>query len=60
MSPAALTMDRIDAGKPAVIPWVIAFTITLATFMEALDTGIANVALPHIAGSLSAGTSPAT
>ena len=35
---------------PRFNPWVITFTVTLATFMEALDTSIANVALPHIAG----------
>src|SRR5205085_452125 len=35
-------------------PWVIALTVTMATFMEVLDTSIANVSLPHIAGSLSA------
>jgi MFS transporter, DHA2 family, multidrug resistance protein len=34
-------------------PWVIALTVTLATFMEVLDTSIANVSLPHIAGNLS-------
>ncbi len=34
-------------------PWVIALTVTMATFMEVLDTSIANVSLPHIAGSLS-------
>ena len=34
-------------------PWAIALVVTLATFMEVLDTSIANVALPHIAGSLS-------
>src|SRR5581483_8912553 len=33
-------------------PWLIAITVTLATFMELLDTSIANVALPHIAGGL--------
>jgi DHA2 family multidrug resistance protein len=37
--------------KPAVNPWVIAGTVMLATFMEVLDTSVANVALPHIAGS---------
>jgi len=37
-----------------VNPWLIAFTVMLATFMEVLDTSIANVSLPHIAGSLSA------
>jgi DHA2 family multidrug resistance protein len=39
--------------KPAFNPWVVAMTVTLATFMEILDTSIANVAIPHIAGSLS-------
>src|ERR1700730_16289731 len=41
-------------------PWPIAFTVTIATFMEALDSSIANVALPHIAGSLSASNDEAT
>ncbi len=41
-------------------PWVIAFTVMLATFMEVLDTSIANVALPHIAGNLSAGVDEST
>src|SRR6201992_3647214 len=41
-------------------PWVIALTVTLATFMEVLDTSIANVALPHIAGNLSAGSDEST
>lgn len=35
-------------------PWLIAFTVMLSTFMLVLDTSIANVALPHIAGNLSA------
>ncbi len=34
-------------------PWVVALVVTMATFMEVLDTSIANVSLPHIAGSLS-------
>jgi MFS transporter, DHA2 family, multidrug resistance protein len=41
-----------SASRPAVNPWVIAVTVTLATFMELLDTSIANVSLPHIAGGL--------
>ena len=45
---------------PTVNPWVIAFTVMLSTFMEVLDTSIANVALPHIAGSLSAGVDEST
>src|SRR6195952_1647426 len=40
--------------------WLIALTVTLATFMEVLDTSIANVALPHIAGSLGASQDEAT
>ena len=40
--------------KPKFNPWLIALTVTMATFMEVLDTSIANVSLPHIAGSLSA------
>ncbi|NTW85717.1 MAG: multidrug efflux MFS transporter, partial [Holophagaceae bacterium] len=38
----------------AINPWVIALTVMIATFMEVLDTSVANVALPHIAGNLSA------
>ncbi|HTX77707.1 MAG TPA: DHA2 family efflux MFS transporter permease subunit, partial [Terracidiphilus sp.] len=41
-------------GAPRFNPWVVAMTVTLATFMEVLDTSIANVALPHIAGSVGA------
>jgi MFS transporter, DHA2 family, multidrug resistance protein len=37
-----------------VNPWVIAMVVMIATFMEVLDTSVANVALPHIAGNLSA------
>ncbi|MGI4828697.1 MAG: DHA2 family efflux MFS transporter permease subunit [Janthinobacterium lividum] len=40
--------------KPRVNPWLIAATVALAAFMEVLDTSIANVALPHIAGNLGA------
>ncbi len=46
--------------KPSHNPWVIALVVTMATFMEVLDTSIANVALPHIAGSLSASTDEST
>ncbi|NYF79483.1 DHA2 family efflux MFS transporter permease subunit [Granulicella arctica] len=46
--------------KPHHNPWAIAMTVTLATFMEVLDTSIANVALPHIAGSLGASQDEAT
>src|SRR5580704_10541181 len=43
-----------------VNPWLIAISVMLATFMEVIDTSIAGVALPHIAGSLSATTDEAT
>ncbi|MGA9723380.1 MAG: DHA2 family efflux MFS transporter permease subunit [Candidatus Binatus sp.] len=46
--------------KPRHNPWAIAMTVTLATFMEVLDTSIANVALPHIAGALSASVDEST
>src|ERR1700689_160893 len=45
---------------PAYNPWLVALVVTLATFMEVLDTSIANVALPHIAGSLGASEEEAT
>ena len=50
----------VAAWKPKRNPWIIAITVTLATFMEVLDTSIANVALPHIAGSLGASVDEAT
>ncbi len=46
--------------KPRVNPWLIAMTVALAAFMEVLDTSIANVALPHIAGTLGASTDEGT
>jgi DHA2 family multidrug resistance protein len=46
--------------KPRVNPWIIAVTVALAAFMEVLDTSIANVALPHIAGALGASTDQGT
>lgn len=41
-------------------PWAIALVVTMATFMEVLDTSIANVSLPHIAGNLSASQDEST
>jgi DHA2 family multidrug resistance protein len=43
---------QTTAVKPGVSPWAVALTVTLATFMELLDTSIANVSLPYIAGGL--------
>src|SRR6202035_3000093 len=48
------------AWKPKANQWSIALTVTLATFMEVLDSSIANVALPHIGGSLGASQDEAT
>ncbi len=49
-----------DDWHPKHNPWLIALTVTLATFMEVLDTSIANVSLPHIAGNLSASVDEST
>jgi len=56
MAPAPNT----PAYRPPINPWVIAITVTLATFMELLDTAIANVALPHIAGGLAVSVDEST
>jgi len=45
---------------PQINPWLIAITVMMATFMEVLDTSVANVSLPHIAGNLSAGVDEST
>src|SRR5437016_13317707 len=41
-------------------PWLIAVVVSIATFMQVLDTSIANVSLRHIAGSLAAGIDEST
>lgn len=46
--------------KPRFNPWLVAASVMLATVMEVLDTSVANVALPHISGNLSATTEEAT
>ncbi|HEY2018714.1 MAG TPA: DHA2 family efflux MFS transporter permease subunit [Bryobacteraceae bacterium] len=51
---------RQAADPPYINPWLIAMTVMLATFMEVLDTSVANVALPHIAGDLSASVDEST
>jgi DHA2 family multidrug resistance protein len=48
------------AWKPKVNPWLIAFVVSLAAFMEVLDTSIANVALPHIGGNMGASSDEST
>jgi DHA2 family multidrug resistance protein len=42
-----------ESWKPKSNPWIVAMVVTLGAFMEVLDTTIVNVALPHIAGTLS-------
>jgi DHA2 family multidrug resistance protein len=62
-APKTMEMQQYGADarwKPRVNPWLIAMTVALAAFMEVLDTSIANVALPHIAGSLGASTDEGT
>ena len=56
---SAMRATRVESRPAHVLParvghnpWAIALTVTLATFMELLDTSIANVSLPHIAGGL--------
>ena len=51
---SSASTDFHQTWRPRANPWAIAITVTLATFMEALDTSIANVAMPHIGGSLRA------
>src|ERR1039457_1817809 len=58
-----MVMDRLFNRKPndkPINPWLIAVTVMLATFLEVLDTSVANVSLPHIAGDLSAGVDEST
>jgi len=56
-----MTPAEIEAPwRPSINPWIVAMTVTLATFMEVLDSSIANVALPHIAGGLGATQEEAT
>jgi DHA2 family multidrug resistance protein len=51
----------LDYGRQRKInPWFIAVTVSMATFMEVMDTSIANVSLGHIAGNLGAGSDEAT
>src|ERR1700739_1811103 len=56
--------DSVAAGQavwqPKINPWIIAVVVSLAAFMEVLDTSIANVALPHIAGGLAASNDEST
>jgi MFS transporter, DHA2 family, multidrug resistance protein len=59
MSSAAITMDQ-DVWRPKYNPWLIAVVVAMAAFMEVLDTSIANVALPYMAGNLGASNDQST
>jgi DHA2 family multidrug resistance protein len=59
MSTAALTLDQ-DTWRPRYNPWLVAVVVALAAFMEVLDTSIANVALPYMAGNLGASNDQST
>jgi len=54
------TESEEHAWKPEGNPWMIAASVMTATFMVVLDSSVANVALPHIAGNLSASTDEST
>jgi len=60
MATATAVIIDHSAWRPRYNPYLIAFTVTLATFMEVLDTSIANIALPHIAGTFGASTNEST
>jgi MFS transporter, DHA2 family, multidrug resistance protein len=59
MSSAALTIEQ-EVWRPRFNPWLIAVVVALAAFMEVLDTSIANVALPYMAGNLGASNDQST
>ena len=52
MASTAVSMPYTAVQRSGINPWVVALTVTIATFMELLDTSIANVSLPYIAGGL--------
>jgi DHA2 family multidrug resistance protein len=57
---AGANQSAAAAWKPSYNPWLIAMAVMVPTFMEVIDTSIASVALPYIAGSVSATTQEAT
>src|SRR5215472_3026228 len=59
MTTAAITLDQ-EIWRPRYNPWLIAVVVALAAFMEVLDTSIANVALPYMAGNLGASNDQST
>jgi MFS transporter, DHA2 family, multidrug resistance protein len=59
MSASSMALGQ-ELEEPKVNPWLIGVVVSLAAFMEVLDTSIANVALPHIAGNLGASNDEST
>jgi DHA2 family multidrug resistance protein len=59
MTTAALALDQ-ETWRPRYNPWLVAVVVALAAFMEVLDTSIANVALPYMAGNLGASNDQST
>src|SRR5947207_1964502 len=57
---AARSSDQSRSAAGEFNPWLVAVIVSMATFMEVLDTSIANVSLTHIAGSLSASLDEST
>src|ERR1700757_3971557 len=60
MADRTTASEFLPTTETDVNPWLIAVVVSLAAFMEVLDTSIANVALPHIAGDLGASTDEST
>jgi DHA2 family multidrug resistance protein len=56
----AAPFSAAEPWRPKVNPWLIAVVVAMAAFMEVLDTSIANVALPHMAGDLGASNDEST
>src|SRR5579864_2231591 len=51
---SSVALAPTEVSRPAINPWIVAVAVVIPTFMEVLDTTIANVALRYIAGGLSA------
>jgi DHA2 family multidrug resistance protein len=58
--PEALDLSSPSVWRPSFNPWLIAVVVAMAAFMEVLDTSIANVALPYMAGNLGASNDEST
>jgi MFS transporter, DHA2 family, multidrug resistance protein len=58
-SAASISTDH-EIWRPRYNPWLIAVVVAMAAFMEVLDTSIANVALPYMAGNLGASNDQST